>query len=89
MKRTMKNEWFFESQRLFKKWKNENNKSSDCIHQLITSDRYEEKMFLYPKDGGLQEVFTLHSYRHTDEVFLLPEVGRPERIYLRKAKPLI
>ena len=83
----MKKNWFFEVQAIFKKWKKDNKKSSDCISQYITSDIYEEKLFLYPEAGGNQMVFKLIAYRNTDEIYLIPDQGEPIRTYLRKAKP--
>jgi hypothetical protein len=81
----MKNDkWFYEAQRLFKEWKSKNGKTSETAKQVITTYTYEEHVIMFPKDGGRPEAFVLYAYKNTGEVYLLPDGGKPVRIFLRK-----
>lgn len=80
--------WFYEAQNLFKQWKQENAKASECIRQTTTADSLEESHFIYPANGGQPEVFNLHAYRKTGEVYLMPDVGQPIKIEIRKRTDL-
>jgi len=80
-----KGKWFYEAQRLFKQWKADNDLTGDCIVQTITHSSLEEKWFVYGKTiRGTPIEYTLHAYKNTGEVYLLPKYGDPIRIYLKK-----
>ncbi len=84
-----KGKWFYTAQRLFKEWKAINEMTGDCIKQVITQSSLEEQWFLRKKDGSsVNEKYTLHAYKNTDEVYLLPEYGPPVRTYLQHRKDL-
>lgn len=83
-----KGKWYYEAQKLFSKWKVKENKQSDCAKQILTLSTLEEHHNIYPKGGGMPQAFTLHAYKNTGEVYLLPEYGEPVRIYLRKRTDL-
>ena len=84
-----KEKWFYNAQRLFKKWKSENKLCGECAMQKITRYTLEEVWFCYhktePHDPG---EYTLFAFKNTDEVYLLKKYGhgRDNRIYLKKCQ---
>jgi len=83
-----KGKWFFKAQGLLKEYRAQNNLHAECAKQIITNHSLQEEWSFWSDSDRMPKQYTLHAYKATGEVYLLPLTGEPVRIYLQQRTDL-